>query len=319
MDVISEVLTAVKLQGAFYFNAEFTAPWCVRTPMSNVLAPHLGSQGRIVIFHLLTEGQGFAGLEQESLIPLIAGDIVVFPHGDAHIVGNGAPINPVNYESELHRILAQGLRLANAGGGGESTKFVCGYLTCDPHMGKMLLAGLPNVFKINVREHDAGQWLENAIRHSVSDAYASSAGGEAVLARLAEALFIETLRRYIASLPRDQTGWLSGVRDAHVGKALALMHADPAKSWTVDTLARDVGLSRSVMAERFKYFLNETPIAYLTRWRLQLGARLLQNSNRSVSDVAAEVGYESEPAFNRAFRREFDMPPAKFRKQSRPK
>lgn len=318
MDVVSELLGAVKLKGAFYYNAEFTTPWGVRTPPSNVLAPYLGHRERhVIIFHLLTEGRGVAGLERSSLIPLSAGDIVVFPHGDAHIVASDATANAVDFGGELHRILEQGLRVARVGGGGEVTKFVCGYLSCDPELSRILLAGLPSVFKVNVREEGTGQWLENAIRFSVAEACTLPAGGEAVLARLAEALFIETLRRYIVALPAGQTGWLAGARDPEVGKALALFHADPARAWTIAGLASDVGLSRSVLAERFRHFLNEAPITYLTRWRLQLGARLLQTTNRSVADIGAEVGYESEPAFNRAFRREYGAPPARFRNELR--
>ena len=318
MDVVSEVLAAVKLRGAFYFNGEFTAPWGVRTPPSRVLARSLGrSEDHVVTFHLLTDGCAAAGLEHSPLVPLTAGDIIVFPKGDAHFVGNGVPMNVMDFEGELRRIMDQGLQVARAGGGGEVTRFVCGYLSCDPELSRILFAGLPPVFKVNVREEGTGKWLENAIRFSVGEAGNSPAGGEAVLARLAEALFIETLRRHMGALPAGQTGWLAGARDPDVGRALALLHHDPAKSWTIAALAHEVGLSRSVLAERFRHFLGEPPITYLMRWRLQLGARLLQTTNRSVADIAAEVGYESEPAFNRAFRREYGAPPARFRSESR--
>ena len=317
MDVISELLGAVRLKGAFYFNGEFTAPWGVRTPPAEVLAPHFGQAGRVIIFHLLTEGSGVAGLEHGTLLPLTAGDIVVFPRGDAHVVGNGVPLHAVDYEGELHRVLAQGLNLTRSGGGGETTRFVCGYLACDPHMARVLLGSLPPVFKVNVRSGGAGQWLESAIRYSVSEAHTAPVGGEAALARLAEALFIETLRRHIAALPATETGWLAGVRDALVGKALALLHAAPAKNWTIGELARKAGASRSVLAERFRHYLDDSPMAYLARWRLQLAARQLQDSRRTVAAIAADVGYESEPAFNRAFRREFGVPPARYRRAAR--
>jgi len=138
-----------------------------------------------------------------------------------------------------------------------------------------------------------------------------------VLAKLSEVVFVETLRRYIALLPREQTGWLAGVRDPEVGKALALLHRKPAHPWTIAALANEVGISRSVLAERFRRYLSETPIAYLTRWRLQLGAQLLKSTSSGVAQIAAEVGYESEPSFNRAFKREFGLPPARFRSQSK--
>jgi len=171
--------------------------------------------------------------------------------------------------------------------------------------------------KVHIRNDASGQWLENSLRYSVDNADASGPGGETVLAKLSEVLFIETLRRYIAQLPQEQTGWLAGVRDPEVGRALALLHRKPAHPWTIATLANEVGISRSVLAERFRRYLPETPIAYLTRWRLQLGAQLLKSTSSSVAQIAGDVGYESEPSFNRAFKREFGLPPARFRSESR--
>jgi transcriptional regulator GlxA family with amidase domain len=176
---------------------------------------------------------------------------------------------------------------------------------------------VPSVFKVNIRHEGAGRWLENTIRFSVGEANESSAGSDAVLAKLSEALFVETLRRYISLLPKQQTGWLAGARDAEVGKALALMHRNPARPWTIADLAKESGISRSVLAERFSHFLGEPPMTYLTRWRLQLGAQMLNSTSYSVAQIAAEVGYESEPAFNRAFKREFGQPPARFRNEGK--
>ena len=318
MDVLSEVLGAIRLKGAFYFNGEFTAPWGVRTPSSTALAPLFGAGSRVLIFHLLTEGRGVAGLEGGALVPLQAGDIVMFPHGDAHLIGNGAPLVTVDYESELQRILAQGLRLTRSGGGGEITRFVCGYLSCDEHMGKVLFAGLPAVLKVSVREPGAGPWLESAISLLVGDAAGTTAGSHAVQARLAESLFIETLRRHLVALPPERTGWLAGLRDPSVSKALHLLHADPVRHWTLPQLARAAAVSRSVLAERFRHFIGESPMAYLARWRLLLAASLLQTGRRGVAAIAGEVGYDSEAAFNRAFRREFGVPPARYRRMAQP-
>ncbi len=318
MDVLSEVLKAVKLEGAIFYNAEFSAPWSFREPPSRVLAPYFAPRGRhVILYHLLTEGRGFAALEPGERIPLTAGDVVIFPHGDSHILGNGAPLKPVDLEEELHRILSLGLKLSRAGGGGEVTRMVCGHLSCDPQLSRVFLAGLPPICKVHVRNNGSGQWLENSIRFSVDEADASRPGGEAVLARLSELLFVETLRRYILELPPSQTGWLAGARDPEVGQALALLHRHPDRPWTIADLAREVGLSRSVLAGRFRHYLGEAPMSYLTRWRLQLGARMLESSSRSVAEVAAEVGYESEAAFNRAFKREYGLPPARFRSELR--
>lgn len=319
MDVLSEVLKAVRLDGAMFFNAEFSAPWCFRSPASRTVAPYLSADTRhVIIFHLLTDGRGYAHVEGDGRsVPLDAGDIVIFPHGDPHIMGNGSPVKPVDNEQELQRVLSQGLKVSRLGGGGEITKFICGYMTCDPHLSRTLLGGLPPILKINIRNDASGQWLENSLRYSVDNADASRPGGEAVLAKLSEVLFVETLRRYMALLPQEQTGWLAGVRDSEVGKALALLHRKPAHPWTIATIANEVGISRSVLAERFRRYLTETPIAYLTRWRLQLGAQMLKSTSSGVAQIAADVGYESEPSFNRAFKREFGLPPARFRSQSK--
>ena len=318
MDVLSEVLKVVKLQGALFFNGEFSCPWSFCSPPSYSVAPYVApAAGHVIIYHLLTEGSAFARLVDGERISLDAGDIVIFPHGDAHFIENGPPTNPVDMVKELTRIFSQGLKLSRLGGGGEVTRFVCGFMACEPRLSQVFLSGLPPVFKVSIRNDASGRWLENSIRFSVNEADASRAGGEAVLAKLSEVLFVETLRAYIANLPPEQTGWLAGARDSEVGKTLALMHRNPAHPWTIASLAREAGVSRSVLAERFRHYLNETPMAYLTRWRLQLGAQMLASTSYSVAQIASEVGYESEAAFNRAFKREFTVPPARFRSQSR--
>ncbi|MGE5323403.1 MAG: cupin domain-containing protein [Actinomycetota bacterium] len=318
MDVLSEVLKVVRLDGAVFYGGEFSAPWSFQSPASCRLAPYLApGSSHLIIYHLITEGRGFAQIEGGSRLPLEAGDIVVFPHGDPHLMANGPLHKPVDSEKELQRILCEGLKLVRMGGGGEVTRVVCGFMGCDQRLSSLFLAGLPPVFKINIRSDASGKWLENSIRFSVDEADASRAGGEAVLAKLSEALFVETLRRYVAQLPAGQTGWLGGARDPEVGRALALMHRNPAQPWTIAGLATEAGISRSVLAERFRQYLGEPPMTYLTRWRLQLGAQMLNSTSYSVAQIAAEVGYESEPAFNRAFKREFNLPPARFRTESR--
>jgi AraC-like DNA-binding protein len=319
MDVLSEVLKAVKLGGAMFYNAEFSAPWCFYSPPSLTLAPYLSADSKhLIIFHLLTHGHGHAHIEgDDRLLSLNAGDILIIPHGDPHAMRNGPFIKPVDHAEEVRRVLDQGLRVSRMGGGGEVTKFICGYMTCEPQLCRVVLGGLPHLLKVNIRDDASGQWLEQSIRHSVDHVDPSKPGGETVLARLSEVLFVETLRRYIARLPSEQTGWLAGIRDPEVGKALALLHRKPAHPWTIAALGSEVGISRSVLAERFRRYLSETPIAYLTRWRLQLGAQLLTSTSNGVAHIAAEVDYESEPAFNRAFKREFGLPPARFRSQSR--
>jgi AraC-like DNA-binding protein len=318
MDVLSEVLKVVKLQGAMFFNGEFSSPWGFYSPPSGTVAPYVASGARhVIIYHLLTEGRASARLVDGQGINLEVGDIVIFPHGDAHVLENGRPTKAVDMVKELARIFSQGLKLSRHGGGGDITKFVCGFMGCEPRLSQVFLSGLPPVFKVSIRNDASGIWLENSIRFLVNEADPSRAGGEVVLAKLSEVLFVETLRAYIAHLPAEQTGWLAGARDLEVGKTLAQMHRNPAHPWTVASLAKEAGVSRSLLAERFRHYLNEPPMTYLTRWRLQLGAQMLASTSYSVAQIASEVGYESEPAFNRAFKREFTVPPARFRSQSR--
>ena len=209
MDVLSEVLRVVKLQGAMFYNGEFSAPWSFRSPASCNVAPFVATGAEhVIIYHLLTEGHASARVEDGERLALDAGDVVIFPHGDPHIIENGRPIKTVDLFHELTRIFSQGLRLARSGGGGEVTKFVCGYMACEPRLSQVFLSGLPRVFKVTIRNDASGRWLENSIRFSVDQADASQAGGEAVLAKLSEVLFVETLRLYIAHLPPEQIGWL---------------------------------------------------------------------------------------------------------------
>jgi len=200
------------------------------------------------------------------------------------------------------------------GGGGEQTNFICGYFGCERQALRLFLSGLPRMIKINVRGDESGEWLEASIRHLVSEAASHRPGGMVLLSKMAEALFVEALRRYMRQLPAEQTGWLAGARDPLVGAALAAIHRDPCRAWTLPGLAAEVGTSRSVLSERFAHLIGESPTSYLSRWRLQLAERMLHGDRKTIVQLAMDVGYESEAAFNRAFKREFGLPPAQYRK-----
>jgi AraC-like DNA-binding protein len=314
MDVLSEVLHAVKLEGAVFYNGEFSAPWGFISPPTSRVGPYIGKADKhVIIFHLLIDGCAQAYIEDGPRVELSAGDIVVFPHGHEHRIKNGSPARLVDNGPLLGEIFASpDPKLVRVGGGGPMTHFVCGYMACDRDLSSMLLGGLPPIFKVNIRNDPAGRWLEDSIRFS-ADGTGKLPGGSVVLAKLSEVLFVETLRRYMTELPPEETGWLAGARDPEVGAALAQLHRQPSHPWTIADLAHKVGVSRSVLADRFRRFLGEPPMSYLGRWRLRLGAQLLQTSSRSVAQIASEVGYESEAAFNRAFKREFGEPPARYR------
>jgi AraC-like DNA-binding protein len=297
-----------------FFNAEFSAPWCLASSESSQVASLLcPGAGHLIIYHYLADGGAYAQLPQGTRRDLVSGDVVIFPHGDAHILGNGAG-KPVDSLKTFAKNLSDGLKVARYGGGGELTKFVCGYMACDPSLSEVVLAGLPSMFVVNIAKDSAGQWLANSIQFSVREAGGRGSGSDVVLAKLSEVLFIETLRRFIQNLPDEQKGWLAGARDPVIGEALALLHKNPSHPWTIENLAHHVGVSRTRFAERFRHFLGEPPMTYLARWRLKLAADILMSSDASVSEIAAEVGYASEAAFNRVFKRELGCPPAHFRR-----
>jgi AraC-like DNA-binding protein len=315
MDAFSEILSGVKLSGAVFFSAEFSAPWGFSAPASKVLAQHVApSAAHLVLYHLLIDGSGFVETEDGLSVALAPGDVVIFPHGDPHHMSSATTVRPPfpNYGISP-KVQARDLSPLRAGGGGTISRFVCGYMTCDPHLSRPILNGLPPVFKVNVRTDSSGHWLETSIMHLVEEAVSGRVGSEAMLAKLSEALFVDTLRRYVDALPEQQNGWLAGARDPVVGRSLALLHGRVAHPWTIAGLADEVGISRSALVERFTRYLSEPPMAYLTRWRLQLAAQSLQKTSRGVAEIATDIGYQSEAAFSRAFRREFGQPPGRYR------
>jgi AraC-like DNA-binding protein len=318
MDVLSELLRVIKLDSAIFFNCEFSSPWCYRSPDSEYAARLLAQTGRqVIIFHLLVRGSAYVQLEGGERVELAEGDIVTLPHGHAHLLGNGEGARLIDGVIALPKLLSRGLELIKIGGGGERSLFVCGFLSCDPLLSKTFLQALPPLLKVNISKDQSGQWLESSLQFAVSEAVAAHEGASAMLAKLSEAVFAETMRRHIRTLPETETGWLAAARDPAVGRALYLFHQRPAHPWTLPALAKEVGLSRSVLADRFRHYLGQPPMGYLTDWRLQLGARALTSDNRSVAEIAFAVGYETEAAFNRAFKRQFQIPPGQYRKTSK--
>ena len=315
MDALSETLRVVRLVGAIFINARFTAPWSYQSPSADSAAPLLepGAE-RVVIFHMVTEGECFVEMgDGQAPVHLMAGDVIVFPQGHAHCMCSqpGVPSAP---GGRLAALLTRRPRQLNYGGGGAATRLVCGYLACDARLAGMLLAGLPPLVRVNVRGSNAGTWLEASVRYALAEARSPRPGGAGVLAKLAEVLFIEVLRLYMNEQSTGRTGWLAGVGDRIVGAALKALHNRPAQAWTLEALAREAGTSRSVLAERFQHLVGSSPMQYLTQWRMLLAANLLCRSNAPLARIAEDVGYQTDTAFSRAFRREYGSPPAAWRR-----
>ena len=315
MDALSETLRVVRLVGAIFINARFTAPWCYQSPSADTAAPILepGAE-RVVIFHLITEGECYVEMGGgEEPVRLTAGDVVIFPQGHAHRMCS-APGLPPAKGRRLDEVLARRPRQLAYGGGGATTRLVCGYLACDARLARLLLAGLPALVRVDVRGSNAGIWLEASVRYALAEARSPRPGGEGVLAKLSEVLFIEVLRLYMNQQSAGRTGWLAGVGDRIVGAALCALHQRPAHAWTLEELARESGTSRSVLAERFQHLVGSSPMQYLTQWRMMLAANLLSRSSAPLARIAEDVGYQTDTAFSRAFRREFGEPPASWRR-----
>jgi AraC-like DNA-binding protein len=315
MDALSETLRVVRLVGAIFIQGRFSAPWCYQSPHADSAAPLLepGAE-RVVIFHLITEGECFVKIDSEPPVHLGAGDAVVFPQGHAHRMCSEPGLQPAK-GARLEDILSRRPRKLVYGGGGRTTRLVCGYLACDARLAKMLLSGLPALLKVSVRGSNAGIWLEASVQYALAEVRSPRPGGAGVLSKLAEVLFIEVLRLYMNEQGAGRSGWLAAVRDRIVGAALTHMHTRPAHAWTLETLARAAGTSRSVLAERFQHLVGSAPMEYLTQWRMVLAAGFLRRSNAPLTRIAEDVGYRTDTAFIRAFRREYGLPPAAWRRQ----
>lgn len=314
MDALSEILRVVNLKGAVFFHARFTAPWRFESPDASTLARALDPGAEhLVLYHFITEGECTVLFDGMPPMLLQAGDVILIPHGDAHVMASSAAAAPAS-PIDMQAILRERPRSLDYGGGGPPGKFICGYMTCDPRLWRPILDALPRAVTVSLRRGGESHWLERSILDAVEEAASPKPGGETVLAKLSELMVVETLRRYIAQVSSDQRSWLGGLRDRMVGRCLAFMHEQPAQAWTVESLARGVGVSRSVLAERFTHFVGQSPMQYLGKWRMALAANYLRGTSLSLTRIAEEVGYETATAFNRAFKREFGVPPATWRR-----
>jgi AraC-like DNA-binding protein len=333
MDVLSDALRVVRLSGAVFFTARLSSPWSIQSPPASDLVSLLRLPSDCVtLFHVLVEGHCLVALEGHQTVELEAGDVVILPRGAGHVMGSDPQTTPKPMSALLPPLTSERIPDIVAGGRGEVTRFICGYLYCDQQFNP-LMGTLPEVLVVSNHKRNecgqtrgdwagpgvraaiiqSGEWLETTLRYTVEEANGAGPGSALMLARLAEILFVEVLRRYMKELPRTERGWLAGVKDPVVGKALQLLHASPERTWTVEELARAIAVSRSTLADRFTGLIGEPPMRYLTRWRIQVAEHLLRQTNLSIFAVAERVGYASEAAFSRAFRRYVGRPPAWWR------
>jgi len=320
-DALSDVLKAVRLTGAAFFDVVACAPWVAEQPTREMVLPKiLPGAGHLISYHVVTEGSCYAARLGEDAVRLDEGEVIVFTRGDAHVMSSapGMRAQPVT-QAEVDAACAGPLPFYRRVGDGEATsvKLVCGFLACDAQPFNPLLDNLPPVIKAGRVDGQESSWLAGFIRLARAESASKRAGGESVLAKLSELMFIEVVRRHLVGLPPEKSGWLAGLRDPSVGKALSLMHGRPAHPWTIEELARDAGASRSVLAERFAQLVGLPPMHYLANWRMQIATGLLSRGV-NIAAIAAETGYGSEAAFSRAFKKVVGVSPSTWRRSGQP-
>jgi AraC-like DNA-binding protein len=310
MDPLSDLLRVVRLDGAFFYAVEAAEPWIVESAAATALKPQiLPGAEHLIAYHILTGGRCYARLIGEEPVELLPGDVLVFPHGDANVMSSGRDLRAPGVKTSFPDRYPHAVVLGN--GGPPAATFVCGFLGCDRRPFNPLLASLPRLL---VMRGMSSEWLAGFAGRVTDGSQLGRPGAAGVLTRLAELMFVELLRRYLQELPPGQTGWLAGLRDEVVGRVLALLHERPAHGWTLEELARGADSSRTNMTKRFTNLVGKPPMQYLTQWRMQVAANLLSQSGAKVSAIASEVGYDSEAAFSRAFKKTTGMAPGAWRR-----
>lgn len=314
MDALSDVLRTVRLTGAIFFDIHASEPWVAETPPGEAIVGAMfpGSE-HLICYHIITQGNCWACVPGEAPMRLSAGDIIVLPHGDTHVLSSTPGLRRTP-DMALYRLPSDGqlpVKISMGDAQGAAAHFVCGFLGWDARPYNPVLTALPRVIVVN--DHVGGGALAAYAQFALAESKEPRMGGQCVLGRLSELMFVDVVRRYLETLPADRTDWLAGLRDPFVGRALAVFHRDPARTWTIESLARNVGLSRSGLAERFTQFVGQPPMQYLTSWRMQLAANHLLGGTESIAAIANRVGYDSEAAFSRAFKKVVGTPPGQWR------
>ena len=315
IDTLSDVVRSVRLTGGVFLESRFTAPWCVNAGVTaEEWTPYLSAPAQVIAYHFIIGGRALLSLGDAAPIEVGGGEIVLLPRNDIHVLASAPGLTPVNARDLVQPSAGGGLATIAHGGGGETTHIVCGFL-CTEQAYNPLIATLPSVVKLDVRQAASRGWIEASVRFAASELASGRVATSDVLWRLSELLLVEAIREYSATFADDEAGWLKGIKDPCVGRALTLMHQNIGAPWSAESLAREVAMSRSAFMERFRTLIGMPPIRYLTVRRLQTAKRQLRETAQTVSQLAHSVGYESEEAFSRAFKREYGLSPMRWRVQ----
>ena len=315
IDPLTDMLRSVRLTGGIFLDARFSAPFCVYTQLRHEdCRPFLAMPNQIVCYHVVIDGRLRVTVDGGPTLEVCAGEAVLLPRNDAHVVASGPGIAPKNARDLIEPSVDGGLARVSYGGGGEAVHIVCGFLASE-QLYNPLIAGLPRMLKVDIRQGASRAWVEASVRFAAEELTEGRLVSTSVISRLSELLFVEAVRNYASSLTEQESGWLKGLSDPQIGRALALIHQDASAPWSVETLAGEVALSRSAFVDRFTKLIGMPPIRYLTVWRLQTAKLNLQETRTTIAELAHAVGYESEEAFSRAFKREYGLSPARWRDQ----
>ena len=312
-DLLSEMLKAVRLTGSVFMNACFTAPFGVIAPKYYDEQTPMAHLRHISILHLIVSGGCTFETATGERREITAGDLLFLPFADRHKFWKGEPSEMAAAGEIVQPGPIEGIWTVNYGGGGEELRMVCGFLKSSELLFAPVFRTLPTLVVERTSEDKVGALIASTVREIIAGVETATPGTQAVLGRLMELLFVEVLRRHIVRLPAGSKGWFAALNDPIVGRTLQLLHSDPVRRWTVDQVAHEVGSSRTVVAERFKALLGRPPIDYVTSWRIQLAGERLRVGHESLANIAASVGYESEAAFKRAFKRVTGMTPGRWR------
>lgn len=333
-DTLSGLLRCIRLRGALFFHVECVGAWVTEAPAAHLIAHAvMPASEHMMEYHVVLKGSCWAGVTGEAPFEMKEGDVILFPHGDPHVMSS---IPGLRAEPDLEHLIStlkqcSGLPfmlcqeddfrarpVTAATTGPESASgaaLLCGFLGCDKGPFNPLLTALPRVMHARANELSDGSWAGQLARLAEAEARSKRPGGEAVLERMSEMMFVDLVRFYLSKMPESQTGWLAGLRDRHVGRVLGLMHQSPADAWTLEKLSGHAGLSRSALQDRFVDLVGLPPMQYLRSWRMQVASNLLVETNAKIVTIAGEVGYESEEAFSRSFKRAVGLSPAAWRRE----
>ena len=316
MDPLSDVLRVAQLTGGAFLHAEFSAPWCMAARVDPAhCAPFLGPAAHLIPYHYVVSGELMVQVGEEPQFRVAAGEVVLFPGNDSHLLGSDLTLPPSLGSDVIKPPEGDGLATLRLGGDGERATVICGFLASTSADDNPILATLPPSLHLPVDQSGVGEWVRSTFQFAANEVAAGNPGSGAVLSKLSELLFVEAIRRYVSSLPPGSRGWLAGLQDPYVSKALSKIHGAVARSWTVEALGREIGLSRSALADRFLRTVGVSPMQYVAHWRIQVAKFRLRTTQWPMIDIAEEIGYESESAFSRAFKKLVGKPPAKWRRE----